>query len=129
MDLSTLAISQNEFKMAIRHPATREVILDDDGKEMFIGVLSSDTQVAKKELTAFKRAVREAGKDVTEEKLHELKCKFLSKITTSCNMVFDKKAVKFSCDNIYNIIVKPDFSWLADDLMRTTDARGNFMQS
>ena len=129
MDLSSLAVSQKEFKMLVRNPATGEVVTDGKEKEMFIGILSSDTRTAKKALTDFKREVREAGKDISEDKLYELKCKFLAAVTTSCNLEFNGKAVKFSQDAIFDIISNPDFTWLADMLMHNADARANFMQA
>lgn len=129
MDLSTLAVSQKEFKMLVRHPVTGEVVQDSDGKDMYIGILSSDTHTAKKALTDFKRVVREAGKDATEDKLNDLKCEFLSQLTTSCNLEFNEKKVKFTQKAICDIISNEGFSWLADYIMRNVDARANFMQS
>ncbi len=66
MDLSALKVSNEDFKMPILHPATREPLACEDGSEMYINILSSDTKVAKKAMADFKRDLRDKSKALGE---------------------------------------------------------------
>ncbi len=134
MDLSKLKVSNEDFKMPILHPATREPLVCKDDSEMYISILSSDTKVAKKAMADFKRDLRDKSKALNEGEtlndsvVDECKAVFLSHLTTGCNIEFDGKKIKHSPDEMFKIFNSDGFTWLCDDVMRNVDYRGNFMQ-
>lgn len=129
MDLSDLAVSQDEFLVEIRHPKTFEVLLDDDGAPFTIGVLSSDTNKSRNAVAALKSEYRAKAKgDATAEELAELGAKTIAEMTTSCNLVFNKKKMKFSVDEMAKLLANPSYNWLKDQVSAAMDNRANFIK-
>jgi len=129
MDLSSLKVSQKDFLMEVRHPATREIVKCEDGSVMTIGILSADTPAAKSALVEFKREVRALGAEVTDRGIYLARCNLIASATTSCNIEFGGKMIEHSKEAIAELLSDESFTWLGDDIIANADHRANFMQA
>ena len=145
MDLSNLAVSQDAFKLEILHPVTGEVIKDKEdefdekgklvstGKPFTVSILSSDTNQSKKVMSDTLRDARKKTKggkeDLTERESYLIQCRALAKVTTGCYLVLAGEVVKHSEDAIFDLISKPEYTWLKNQIQNGLDNRENFIKS
>lgn len=139
MDLSKLAVNQDSYTLQLKSPVTNrdlglvlgEPISDGKGGLLSVDILSSDTNVMKKALSDAIKNARNALKgaeELTERESYLIQCRALAKATTGCNLVFGD-TVEHSEDAIFDIISKPDFTWIKDQLSSEMDNRTNFIQA
>lgn len=133
MDLSTLAVSQDSFKLTLLHPSTAEDLVGDDGKPFTISLLSSDTNEVKKVMSDTLRAARKTMKgkkdDMTERETYLIQCRALAKGTTGCNLTLNGKSIKHSEDTMFELFSDPQFTWLKGQVQQAMDDRSNFIKS
>ena len=137
MDLSQLAVNQESYTLKLKSPVTNhqlglvlgEPISDGEGGFLSVDILSSDTNIMKKALNDAIKNARKALKgaeELTERESYLIQCRALAKATTGCNLVFGD-VIEHSEDAIFNIISKPDFTWVKDQITREMDNRTNFI--
>lgn len=145
MDLSNLAVSQEAFELEILHPVTGEVLKDkedeyDDkgkliskGKPFTVSILSSDTNISKKEMDDTIRAARKkviGGRgEITKRDQYIMECGAISRVTTGCYLILNGKKVKYSQSAIFELVANPAYTWLKNQLQIGIDNRENFIKS
>lgn len=141
MNLSNLAVSQESFTLKFKSPVTNkemgltlgEPISDGNGGFMSIDILSSDTNVMKKAMHDMNKEAKlllKGADEITDREAYLIQCRAIAKATTGCNLTDeDNKKIKHSEVAIFDIISKPDFTWVKDQLTREMDNRNNFMKA
>lgn len=129
MDLSNLMAEVGGTVMALRHPATDEVITDKDGKEMSITLVGTDSDQYRKEVKRrFAELQRKKGKREQALDLDEAEAKAVELLvccTVDCHLVFDGKKVKPT--EIGSIYAEPKLRWIREQAEAFVADRANFI--
>ena len=131
-DLSSFAVSQDEYLVEIRNPVTFEILQDDEGVPFSIGVLSSDTNKSREVVGNLKREARKlikSGSKSVEKETENAMAETIAACTTSCNLVLDGKKVKHSVKEMKKLFINPEYNWLKDQVSAAMDNRANFIKS
>lgn len=129
MDLNNLMAEVGGTVMALRHPATDEVITDKDGKEMSITLVGTDSDQYRKEVKRrFAELQRKKGKREQVLDLEEAEAKAVELLvccTVDCHLVLDGKKVKpVEIGAIYS---EPKLRWIREQAEAFVADRANFI--
>ena len=122
MDLMNLIPTTDEITVAIKHPSTYDVLLNDDGSEMTITVFapySKEYKAAVHEQTNIRLKQMQAKGNrnsnvITAEELEKATIKMLAKTTKDWNITFDGKKPKFTVDAAKKLY--EDVYWIKDQI-------------
>ena len=132
MDLSNLAVTQESKTLELLHPVDGNVVKDDEFGAFTISLLSSDTNNYKSEFNKLMKIAREQKNEQTARNAEEKACEMLSKITTGCNIILDKKIdkkpMKFSEKAIKDIYFDPRWTWIREQVEAFIRDRANFIK-
>ena len=126
-DLASLGTKQDSVKMELLHPETNEVLTDEEGNAFTISLLSSDTNKYKSEFSKVIKAANKTKHDMTTQEQEKKACDLLASITTDAYFVFDKKPFTFSEAAIAELYLKPQFTWLREQVEQFIRDRSNFI--
>lgn len=129
MDLANLGTTQDSVKMELRHPKTNEVLRDKEGKAFTISLLSADTNKYKSEFNKVLRSARDAKEEQTAQDQSVKACQLLADVTTDCYFVFGEKQFAFSNEAIAKLYVKPEYTWIREQVAAFINDRANFIVS
>lgn len=127
MDLANLKISQEAYTMPLLHPVTGKNLTDDDGVNLSIDILSSDTNIYKSEFIKLMKEAR-ANEDEAPRETERKACMVLAKISTGCHLIVEGKKLKHSVDAMADIYFTPEYSWIKEQVEKAIRSRENFIQ-
>ena len=124
MDLSSLQVSQDTKKMVLKSPVDGKVLVDDEGKEFYIELYSSDSVEYEKAEREMRKEARELDglSEDSDEKV-KLYGKLLSKVTADHHLIFNGEKVK----DISEVFGDRSFSWIIVDVRAFIHTRKNFI--
>lgn len=119
-------------RMPLLHPTTNEPLKDDKGREAYIDLYSSDSDVARKQERAISRRrlnVRGRTK-VSPEEIESASLDMLVAITAGWHLVdLAGKAidVQFNASNARELYEEAELSWVRDQVDQFAGDRANFL--
>lgn len=121
-------------RMIIVHPVSRQPLRDLEGREAFIELYSSDSEVARNHIRAVSRrrlALRGRGK-VTPEELEAEQVELLAVLTNSWYLLgLDGEVigVDFTTENARELYSDPSVAWLREQVDEFAADRANFSKA
>lgn len=132
---SALAIEiEKPGRMVVVHPVSRQPLRDADGKEAFIELYSSDSEIARKHqrtVTRRRLAMRGRGK-LTPEELEAEAIELLCALTTGWYLLDFHGAVidvPFNQENARELYADSAVSWMREQVDEYAADRGNFSKA
>lgn len=135
MDLATLTIIEGANQgalMPIIHPNTLEVLLDNEGNEMWIKLAGEDSTVyretTRKTLNRRLAHAQERGRaSLTQEELEAEALTRLVKCTLAWHLIIDSKTPECTEKEVRRVY--QNFPWLYDQVTRFVHERHHFLAS
>ena len=121
-------------RMQLVHPVTRQALKDGDGKDAFIDLFSSDSDVARDHARAVARkrlAARGRGK-LTVEEIEADTVESLVVLTAAWHLVdLTGKVIGVPCtpENARDLYAAPALAWVRDQVDEFAADRGNFSKA
>lgn len=130
MDLMNLVPKSDTVEVKIKHPATKEVLKNDDGTEMTITVYAPHAKQHKKVIhelanKRIKASQKKNAKEITVEDLEEATLETLVKVTKEWNITFNGEQPKLTEAKAREIYDK--VFWLKAQVEQAVDESLDFM--
>jgi|SRR5471030_37307 len=116
-DLFTRSTAEAGVEMKLLHPATGEVIKNEDGKEWVVTVAGTDSDRWKASIRASARKRGRNEDDVSET--------LASLIVGWKNLVLNKETLKFTPQAAIKLLT--DYPWIRDQVNTFASERANFL--
>ena len=126
-DLSKLVPAETT-RIKIKDPITDEIVLCDDGSEMYIDVYGSDSKQHRKIVADIARKKsKKNAKNLTIEELDEILLEQSAKSIVDWNIQFGKDKVKFTYEKAVEILTA--LKWLREQVADAVQDRSLFLES
>lgn len=132
MDLLDLTPKSEELVITLKHPATGDVLKNDDGSDMTITVFAPHSKEYKKvlhEMTnkRLKKMQSKGDKDITAEEIEEVALDSLAKTTKEWNITFNKEQPKLTLTKAREIYEK--VFWIKAQIEEASEEFLGFMKA
>lgn len=117
-------------KFYLKHPVSREVIKDDNDKEVFWNVVGHDSQEyyqSKQDFVKYLEQLGDKSKDLTSEEYRQQAVKQISSMVIGWDEQFnDFMGGKFSRKKVEELLASPEHNWIMAQLDTFLADRSNF---
>lgn len=117
MDLADIKPKSDEIVVTLKHPATDEVIKNDDGTDMTITLHAPHTKEYRKAMySASTERLKDKKDDLTPDDYESIGVEVLVRVTKTWNITWNEKKPKATPAKIKEVYSSSGAFWIINDL-------------